>query len=93
MIPVRDTLANCPHCGGTLGDDGRCQYCGSKVYDLEEPDTKVKDYNNVPIYGCPRCGEIFYSDEDMTGGGICPMCGEESEKFEDANFIFKKLYI
>lgn len=25
---------NCPNCGGTLDDTGRCQYCGSKVYDF-----------------------------------------------------------
>ena len=27
-------LKNCPNCGGTLQDDGRCRFCGSKVYDL-----------------------------------------------------------
>lgn len=25
---------NCPNCGGTLDDTGRCKYCGSKVYDF-----------------------------------------------------------
>lgn len=25
---------NCPNCGGTLDDAGRCKYCDSKVYDF-----------------------------------------------------------
>lgn len=31
-IPER--LHNCPNCGGTLQDDGKCRFCGSKVYDF-----------------------------------------------------------
>ncbi len=27
-------LHNCPNCGGYLNDQGRCEFCGSKVYDL-----------------------------------------------------------
>lgn len=29
-----DRLHNCPNCGGYLNDHGRCEFCGSKVYDL-----------------------------------------------------------
>lgn len=29
-----NVLKNCPNCGGTLQDDGRCRFCGSKVYDF-----------------------------------------------------------
>lgn len=29
-----DKLHNCPNCGGYLNDRGRCEFCGSKVYDL-----------------------------------------------------------
>lgn len=29
-----ERLKNCPNCGGILGEDGRCKYCGSKVYDF-----------------------------------------------------------
>lgn len=29
-----DKLQNCPNCGGFLDDLGRCEFCGSKVYDL-----------------------------------------------------------
>ena len=31
-LPER--LHNCPNCGGTLQDDGKCRFCGSVVYDL-----------------------------------------------------------
>jgi len=27
-------LHNCPNCGGYLNDSGRCEFCGSKVYDF-----------------------------------------------------------
>lgn len=29
-----DKLHNCPNCGGYLNDHGRCEFCGSKVYDF-----------------------------------------------------------
>lgn len=29
-----DKLYNCPNCGGYINDHGRCEFCGSKVYDL-----------------------------------------------------------
>lgn len=29
-------IKNCPSCGGTLDDTGRCIYCKSKVYDLTD---------------------------------------------------------
>lgn len=31
-LPER--LHNCPNCGGTLQDDGKCRFCGSVVYDF-----------------------------------------------------------
>lgn len=33
-----ETLKNCPNCGGFLDDFGRCEFCGSKVYDLSNID-------------------------------------------------------
>lgn len=27
-------LKNCPNCGGILNETGRCEFCGSKVYDF-----------------------------------------------------------
>ena len=29
-----EKLKNCPSCGGILNEAGRCQFCGSKVYDF-----------------------------------------------------------
>ena len=29
-----EKLTNCPSCGGILNEAGRCQFCGSKVYDF-----------------------------------------------------------
>ena len=29
-----ERLTNCPSCGGTLNEAGRCEFCGSKVYDF-----------------------------------------------------------
>ena len=31
-LPER--MHNCPQCGGTLQDDGKCRFCGSTVYDF-----------------------------------------------------------
>ena len=28
-------LENCPYCGGIVMDDGRCGYCGSKIYNFK----------------------------------------------------------
>lgn len=34
MIQMIEKLTNCPQCGGVLNDAGRCEFCGSKVYDF-----------------------------------------------------------
>lgn len=38
-------LKNCPRCGGTLNDNGRCEYCGSKVYDLTDIDIDLDSHD------------------------------------------------
>lgn len=35
-------LENCPHCAGRLDDFGRCEFCGSKVYDLCDIDFRAR---------------------------------------------------
>jgi hypothetical protein len=35
-----DKLHNCPQCGGVLDDLGRCEFCGSKVYDFCDIDIR-----------------------------------------------------
>ena len=29
-----EKLKNCPNCGGYINDSGRCNFCGSKIYDF-----------------------------------------------------------
>lgn len=40
-----ERLTNCPSCGGTLNEAGRCEFCGSKVYDFL---TISFDYRQMP---------------------------------------------
>ena len=54
-----ERLKNCPNCGGYLNDEGRCNFCGSKIYDFVNIDVNnpVKTYirirNNGQIITCP----------------------------------------
>lgn len=47
------TYKNCPNCGGTLDDVGRCKYCDSKVYDFCDIDLtrSKKTYLRVRTQG------------------------------------------
>lgn len=48
-----ERLKNCPNCGGILNEAGRCQYCGSKVYDFmaidfaNEPRSNAKSFIRI----------------------------------------------
>ena len=42
-----DKLHNCPNCGGYLNDRGRCEFCGSKVYDFCDIDLAL-DPTEIP---------------------------------------------
>lgn len=46
-------LKNCPNCGGYLNDNGRCEFCGSKVYDFVNVDfdKNTKTYIRVKHNG------------------------------------------
>ena len=44
-----EQLKNCPNCGGTLEDDGRCMFCGSKVYDLFDIDLDCYKHKYIRI--------------------------------------------
>jgi len=43
-------LKNCPNCGATLNDFGRCEYCGSKVYDLTDIDLRTSYHDRAKTY-------------------------------------------
>lgn len=47
--------------------------------DGEIPETT--EYIGKSIYGCPVCGETFFSEMSLEDGGVCPMCGEEAQSF------------
>lgn len=73
-----DRLHNCPNCGGYLNDHGRCEFCGSKVYDFCDIDLafdakqpakptyirmKTKDgIWTVPVYA--QCCDISYKSDN-----------------------------
>ena len=58
-----EQLKNCPQCGGILNEAGRCEFCGSKVYDFLNIDfdnpgypsakTYIRIKNNRKIYIAP----------------------------------------
>ena len=33
-----ERMSNCPNCGSIIDESGRCQHCGSKLYDLFDVD-------------------------------------------------------
>ena len=39
-----EKLTNCPQCGGILDEAGRCEFCGSKVYDFLTIDFNNREY-------------------------------------------------
>ena len=44
---MKEQLKNCPRCGGTLDDNGRCVYCNSKVYDLTDVNINVNSKDTL----------------------------------------------
>lgn len=45
-----EALKNCPNCGGTLNEAGRCSFCGSKVYDFLTIDFNDRKYPAARTY-------------------------------------------
>lgn len=53
-----EKLTNCPQCGGILNEAGRCEFCGSKVYDfltIDLPEFPFK-YPSAKTYIRVKCG-------------------------------------
>ena len=54
-----ERLSNCPNCGGYLNDNGRCNFCGSKVYDFVAVDfdnhrnTYIRIKSGGKVMVCP----------------------------------------
>ena len=45
----------------------------------EIPETD--EYIDDNLYGCPVCGQTFFSDKEMSDGDTCPVCGETANGF------------
>lgn len=45
-----EQLHNCPNCGGYLSDSGRCEFCGSKVFDFLTIDFNARNMPSVKTY-------------------------------------------
>ncbi len=52
-----EKLENCPNCGGFLDNFGRCEFCGSKVYDLCDIDVVTRGMKYIRIK--TDCGIIL----------------------------------
>lgn len=76
---MADKLKNCPSCGGTLNDDGRCPYCNSKVYDLSDINIdvgsrdvvklKIKMGENTMVLDCYPANLSWNTDYDTLDVG------------------------
>ena len=45
-----ERLTNCPSCGGTLNEAGRCEFCGSKVFDFLSIDFNARNMPSAKTY-------------------------------------------
>ena len=45
-----EKLKNCPQCAGVLNDAGRCEFCGSKVYDFLTIDFNDRNMPSAKTY-------------------------------------------
>ena len=82
-------IHNCPNCGGTLQDDGRCRFCGSKVYDLTDISLKEPKYIRMRIGNNIIIGRVRFDDFTITTGVEEVPHGELSFRFlADQNETF-----
>lgn len=45
-----EKLKNCPQCAGVLNEAGRCEFCGSKVYDFLTIDFNERNMPSAKTY-------------------------------------------
>ena len=45
-----EKLTNCPNCSGVLNEAGRCEFCGSKVYDFLTIDFNDRNMPSAKTY-------------------------------------------
>lgn len=63
-----ERLKNCPNCGGLLNYIGKCEYCGSKVYDLFDIDmvSAGQKYIRVKINNGLIIAPVIFRDLEIT---------------------------
>lgn len=79
-LTVINKLKNCPNCGGILNEAGRCEFCGSKVYDFlnisfennrgisDKTYIRIKVNGKIfimPVY-VSNCNYTMYSSRDYS---------------------------
>lgn len=45
-----EKLTNCPNCNGRLNEAGRCEFCGSKIYDFLTIDFNDRNMPSAKTY-------------------------------------------
>lgn len=62
--------------------EGRISELQDIIDETPEGEIPVDDeYIGDEVYTCPQCGNNFFSEDDMSEGGECPVCGEDVEAF------------
>lgn len=63
-----DKLTNCPNCGGYLNDSGRCEFCGSKVFDFLSIDFGSRNMPSAKTYIRIKSNGKVYLAPVIVGG-------------------------
>lgn len=90
-------LKNCPNCGGILNEAGRCEFCGSKVYDFlnisfennrgisDKTYIRIKVNGKIfimPVY-VSNCNYTMYSSRDYSELEVTFLVHENPIVYED----------
>lgn len=81
-IDIPERLHNCPNCGGTLQDDGKCRFCGSKVYDFLDFDL---DHHTPTYVRMKYNGKIVHFKIIPTESRMDTHCHDDSVLYMDNN--------
>jgi len=91
-----EKLKNCPNCAGILNDFGRCEFCGSKIYDFLTINFSDPKYPSAHTYIRIKTGNkiiiapIVVNTVSMSMnpyGSMCP-----SGLLEDSYYIRRPVY-
>lgn len=80
-----EKLENCPNCGGFLDDLGRCEFCGSKVYDLCDIDVTNRVNRGVSYIRIKTDNQIILAPVRTNAVNIT--CGRDSLPTLNIEFV------